>query len=117
MHGFHKIKMFTHRCFLWKEILCYRPAQNESIISTNTKSYHYCQDVHEREEGESEDDGVGEVGEAQGVGDGSETGDGDCETSSEAPDGEEDDNESKQEITSILYQVGIKQGIFQTWKK
>ena len=91
-----------------------KPAENESIISTNSQSNDNCKDVHEGEEGESEDNGVGEVGEAQGVRDGSETCDCDGEAGCEAPHREEDDQESKQEITCILYQIRVEQGIFQT---
>ena len=88
--------------------------EDEGVVSTHTEGNDHCQDVHEGEEGESEDDGVSEIRQTQGVRYGSETRNSDGEAGCEAPDGEEDDHESKQEVTCIFNQIGIEQSIFQT---
>ena len=50
--------------------LWYKPRKNEGVISPNPQGNHNSQDVHEWEEAKTEDEGVGEVGQAQGVSNG-----------------------------------------------
>ena len=88
--------------------------QYKCVISTNTHRYHQSQDVHEGEEVEPEDEGVGEVGQCHGVPNGGDGGNGDGETGGEAPHTEEDHQKTNQEIHCIFYQIGIEQSILQT---
>ena len=89
-------------------LLLPHPGQDEGVVSTDTKGNDHCQDVHEGEEWESEDEGVGEVGEAKGEPDGGDGSDGDSETGGEAPDGEEDQEESEEQVGSVLHQVSVE---------
>ena len=82
--------------------------EDEGVVSTHTEGNDHCQDVHEGEEWESEDEGVGEVGESKREPDRGDGSDGDSETSGEAPDGEEDQEESEEEVGGVLKQVSVE---------
>ena len=90
------------------------PGQDERIIGPNPEGDDHCQDVHEGEEWESEDEGVGEVCEAKRERNGSDGGDGDGEAGGEAPDREEDQEQSKEEVRGVLYQVSVEQSVLQS---
>ena len=95
-------------------LLLPHPGQDERIVGPNPEGDDHCQDVHEGEEWESEDEGVGEVCEAKRERNGSDGGDGDGEAGGEAPDREEDQEQSKEEVRGVLYQVSVEQSVLQS---
>ena len=97
-------------------ILCLTsPAEYEGVVRSDTEGDHHGEDVHEGEEGEAEDAGVGEEGQAQGGCDGWERGQGDGEGGRVGPHQQRDQHQREQQERGVLHQVGVEQGILQTW--
>ena len=97
-------------------LLLPNPGQDEGVVRPDPQGDDDCQDVHEGEEWKSEDESVGEVGQAEGEADGGDGGDGDRQAGGEAPDWQEDKKDSKEQVRGVLHQVGVEQGVLQTCK-
>ena len=94
----------------------YIPAEYECVIRAHPESNDHGEDVHEGEEGEAEDEGVGEVSKAQGGRYGGERGQGDGEGGGVGPYQQHDQHQGEEQVGGVLQQIGIEQSILQTWK-
>ena len=97
-------------------LLLPNPGQDEGVVRPDPQGDDDCQDVHEGEEWKSEDEGVGEVGQAEREANGGDGGDGDGQTGGEAPDWEENKKDSIEQVGGVLHQVGVEQSVLQSWE-
>ena len=101
----------------WHDDTVHWPAEYKCVIRADPESDHRGQDVHEGEEGEAEDEGVGEEGQAQRGRDGWERGYCDGQGGRVGPHEQRDQHQREQQVRGVLQEVGVEQGILQTWEK